>query len=183
MLNHYKKRQARSFIYLSVFIIMVSLFILIILLINGKDLDYEVLFDGFITVDFEEEYMSIISEPIVFNSKDEWDSFGSEYLANHYEEIFSYIALFGGINFEEESMLYYSIINPKSWYDDAKEINSISIKYNKIHIKYSSNRNNCVTVLNPSNIKHPYIYIAKINKNKIPNDLENLYNEEENYYY
>lgn len=180
----YQLKMKYNKIFFVTFLLVIVLVIIILLYhcIIGVELDYEILFNGFITINFDEEYLSIISEPIVFNSKEEWDSFGANYLTNHYEELYSYITLFGGINFEEESMIYYCYINPKSWYDDVKNIESIKMMHNDLIIKFASNNNHNITVLNPINIKHPYILLAKIDKNKIPSNLENYYNEAEYYY-
>lgn len=147
-------------------------------MVYGYDIDYEIIFDGFITIDFENDYMPITTDPIIFTSKEQWIAFGQEYIPNYYELLYSYITLNKVIDFNQNSIIYYSITSPKSWYDSSYQIDKVVIKNDEIVLKFEDKPDYLVTVLNPTSIKHSYTLVIIVKKEDIPERLENIYQVE-----
>ncbi|OEF99484.1 hypothetical protein BHF71_08965 [Vulcanibacillus modesticaldus] len=164
------------------FVLIITALILIVFVTNAneKKLNFEVLFDGMITFDESLGFFPP-NEIIVFTSKEGWEDFGNKYLPNHYKKILHYISYIDKkIDFSNEYVIYYSNgVSPKSFFDGSSHINNIILKNNELDLEYSRDRGSII--LNELGIKHPYIFIGKLNKEDIPIDLINIYKEDKDY--
>ena len=148
---------------------------------NGEEIKYEVLFNGFIPLDSSVEPIPRSSE-IVFTSAEQWEDYCNKYFPDKKFIVNSYMYIDGGtrIDFSKENIIFYSReISSRTFYSVASFIDKIYVKDNTLRFTYNDYRT--LYGLHVEGAQNVFLFIARVNKDDIPTDLKNIYQEDKDY--
>ncbi|MDF2521795.1 MAG: hypothetical protein K0R84_2423, partial [Clostridia bacterium] len=148
---------------------------------NGDNIKFEVLYNGFITMNLMLEDLPP-SGPIVFTSYEQWEEFGKKYIPKHYEPLYSYMTRERGIDFNENYLVFYSSVGAQTWYNKSfTSVEKVLVSDNRLKIVFSEVEeakdiiNGIYTADEQVEAANPGILILKVKKEDIPRDLVDIY--------
>ena len=142
-----------------------------------EEIKYTLLYQGFITC-VEINPLPPNEKTLIFTDEESWRKFSSKYFYGLNSSItFSKPENSYFIDFNKKAIIFISFADLKEAYNISYNISTVFKKDNKIQIDYKSDHS--LLILNKHKIKHPFIFILKIDSKYISDNLTNIYKEEE----
>lgn len=149
--------------------------------INGDNIKFGVLYNGFITMNLMLEDLPP-SGPLVFTSYEQWEEFGKKYIPKHYLPLYSYMTRNEGVDFNKDYLVFCSSIGAQTWYNQSfTTVEKVLISDNRIKVIFSEDKeakdiiNGIYTENEQVEATHPNILILKVKKEDIPSNLVDIY--------
>lgn len=169
--------------YLFIVIILIIISLSLTLFINIKNegnIQFEVLYNGFITINLMLENLPP-NGPIIFTSYEQWQEFGEKYIPNHYWPLYSYMTRDEEVDFNKEYLVFQSSIGAQTWYNQSfTSVEKVLILDNEIKLVFNKDEeekdilNGIYTENEKVEATHPNILILKVKKEDIPINIDNF---------